>query len=83
MNAKMFSRKCDWCENVEERVWTDSWTGTDLCIECLLLALPALTFSPSEGDTLRTALQARCADRRDEEELPWSLQWEEDLHGQR
>lgn len=57
--------ECAHCARLEERVWTDSFTGTDLCIQCLIdLPLSLLTNSPAtEGDNLDPLLT-------DEEEAP-------------
>lgn len=60
--------ECDWCDGYEERVFTDSTTGMDLCLECLSKTAPHITMSPSEtGDNLRDALTkhvgAQCKDK--------------------
>jgi hypothetical protein len=46
-------KTCDNCEGVEERVFTDSWTGKELCSMCLVGIINQVTMSPaSEGDNL-------------------------------
>lgn len=51
-------KDCDSCGSSETRLFTDSWTGLELCIECLLKALPSVTMSPEEeGDNLREELR--------------------------
>jgi hypothetical protein len=46
-------RDCDACGQSEERLFTDSWTGKELCISCLAPAINQLALSPaSEGDNL-------------------------------
>lgn len=49
---------CDNCEAVEERVFTDTETGTELCLECLGKVAAHVTNSPrSEGDNLGEVLE--------------------------
>ena len=53
-------KECDNCEHLEERIFTDSWTGMNLCLTCIDQAqLPwLLTNSPvSEGDNLEQLLE--------------------------
>lgn len=51
-------KTCDHCEGTEERVFTDSWTGMDLCLTCLSDVAWQLTMSPaSEGDNLTDLLK--------------------------
>lgn len=75
----LFIRECDWCKNYEERTFTDSWTGMELCCECVSRVAYYTTNSPaSEGDNLPIELMARAGDRRywdedeDEDEGDWS-----------
>lgn len=43
--------KCDACGVLEERTFRDSWTGKELCPECLSEVLNEVTCSPAtEGD---------------------------------
>lgn len=50
-------RDCDNCGRAEERLFTDSWTGEELCIECLRPVLGRLALSPAEdGDNLAELL---------------------------
>lgn len=49
----LFMDECDACGALEERVFTDSWTGKELCAECLGTIINEVTNSPcSEGDNL-------------------------------
>lgn len=49
--------ECDACGNEEERIWTDSFTGKELCNECISTVAQKLTNSPaSEGDNLKAEL---------------------------
>lgn len=51
-------RQCEVCENVEERVFTDSWTGKEMCIFCLAPIAERITSSPaSEGDNLKKLIR--------------------------
>lgn len=53
----MLSRECDHCGSLEERVFTDSWTGLELCCTCLHQVIGDVTMSPaSEGDNLKKVL---------------------------
>lgn len=46
-------RDCDACGRIEERVFTDSWTGKDLCLTCLHdIGVGQIAMTPSEGDNL-------------------------------
>jgi hypothetical protein len=63
----LFIRKCQACGSPEERVFTDSWTGTELCLMCLIEVANYVTMSPmSEGDNLKQVLRER-TDYEDEE----------------
>lgn len=44
----VFLRTCDNCQQPEERTFTDSWTGKELCIECLAPVINQITLSPAE-----------------------------------
>lgn len=49
----LFMRDCAACGASEERVFEDSWTGTELCLPCLMQIGDRLTMSPgSEGDNM-------------------------------
>lgn len=49
----IFLRCCDNCNASEERVFTDSWTGQEFCLECLSAVARHVTNSPqTEGDNL-------------------------------
>lgn len=66
-----FYDECQWCKNVEERVFQDSWTGMELCLQCLGRVADYVTNSPSsEGDNLPIELMTRAGDLRswDEDE---------------
>lgn len=61
MGRRLFSalllKDCDACGSCESRLFTDSWTGLELCIECLTKVLPSTTMSPEEeGDNLKEEL---------------------------
>jgi|688.fasta_scaffold165249_3 hypothetical protein len=50
-------KSCDACDTSETRLYTDSWTGLELCTECLIAVLPSVTMSPEEeGDNLKKEL---------------------------
>lgn len=52
------SAECDACGAVEERCWSDSWTGKSLCHGCLSPVIDRLANSPaSEGDNLVAELR--------------------------
>lgn len=54
----LFIRKCQACGSPEERVFTDSYTGVELCLGCLSEVANYVTFSPmSEGDNLKQVLK--------------------------
>lgn len=49
----LFLKECNQCGGIEERVFTDSWTGKELCLSCLIPIGDRITMSPaSEGDNL-------------------------------
>lgn len=49
----VFLEDCDGCLASEERVFTDSWTGKELCASCLSEIIDEVTNSPgTEGDNL-------------------------------
>lgn len=53
------SHECSNCGHVEERIFTDSWSGKELCLECILSIGNDLTNSPaSEGDNIEELLNA-------------------------
>lgn len=55
----MFLHDCEVCGATEERIFTDSFSGKEFCIECLSKVLTKLTNSPgSEGDNLDAELKA-------------------------
>lgn len=65
-----FLHDCDACGASEERMFTDSWTGLELCLSCLHLVAYRTTNSPhSEGDNLKTLLREHDLHEFDEEEL--------------
>lgn len=48
---------CDVCGASEERVWTDSFTGMEVCQQCLHPAIGQITNSPhSERDNIKDLL---------------------------
>jgi hypothetical protein len=53
-----FLKVCNACDGSETRLFTDSWTGLELCTECLTAVLPRVTMSPEEeGDNLKGELR--------------------------
>lgn len=51
MGIVLFLEECNACGALEERVFTDSWTGKEICAACLGYVLDYVTNSPaSEGD---------------------------------
>ena len=51
-------KNCDVCGGLEERLFTDSWTGLEICLSCLYPVVGSIAMSPaSEGDNLRTLLE--------------------------
>lgn len=49
----VFLSECKACGAYEERVFEDSWTGVELCLDCLCQIAEQITNSPaSEGDNL-------------------------------
>lgn len=65
----LFMDECDACGALEERVFTDSWTGKQLCASCLYEIIGDVTNSPaSEGDNLvKLLVDHGLADAEDEE----------------
>ncbi len=56
----LFLKKCDNCGHQEERVFTDSWTGIDVCCSCLYEVIGNVNQSPaSEKDNLYEVLTDR------------------------
>lgn len=50
-------RECEQCDVPEERLFTDSYTGMELCLGCLSPIASQITNSPeSEGDNLAELL---------------------------
>ena len=65
----LFLHDCDNCGYSEERVFTDSLTGTELCLPCLTQIAGQINLTPSEsGDNLEELLQGVDTDTRTE---PW------------
>lgn len=47
------TRRCNVCDQPEERVFEDSYTGTEICLDCLSQMLNDITNSPvTDGDNL-------------------------------
>jgi hypothetical protein len=66
----VFLHECGWCKRDEERLFTDSWTGVELCLACLGRVSDYVTNSPaSEGDNLPEELLIRAGDLR-----PWYME---------
>lgn len=69
MFGLMLLKECQWCGGVESRLFTDSWTGLELCIDCLSKSVDHITFSPEdEGDNIEDALRQTVGPRYDEED---------------
>jgi hypothetical protein len=47
ITAMIASHECENCESVEERVFTDSWTGMELCPTCLAGIINEVNMSPA------------------------------------
>lgn len=63
-------KRCESCDSREERVFTDSWMGLDLCPTCLAGVINQVTMSPAtEGDNLKALLDAA-----DEDGTAWLAQ---------
>lgn len=64
----LFMEECGACGALEERTFTDSWTGKELCAACLGEIIDEVTNSPaSEGDNLvRLLIEHGLADEDDE-----------------
>lgn len=72
MFGLMLLKECSWCAGLESRLFTDSWTGLELCIECLSQSINNITFSPEDdeyGDNIRQALRETVGPAWDEEEV--------------
>lgn len=55
-----FLKECTFCGSSETRLFTDSWSGQELCLECLSSVAAYVTMSPEEeGDNLVKELEAR------------------------
>lgn len=64
----LFMDECQACGALEERVFNDSWTGLELCCECLGEVINDVTNSPcSEGDNLKSLLNEYGAEFEEEE----------------
>ncbi len=51
-------KSCDACGDSETRLYTDSWTGLELCTGCLVAVLHKVTMSPEEEvDNLKKELR--------------------------
>lgn len=56
----VFMKDCSYCGATEERVFTDNWTGKQLCLSCLATVAMYVTNSPAtEGDNLMEELKSR------------------------
>ena len=51
MYGLMLLKECQWCSGVETRLFTDSWTGKELCIECMAHVINHVTFDPEEEES--------------------------------
>ena len=59
----LFLHDCMACGFAEERTFTDSYTGIELCLSCLGKVVNQTTNSPaSEGDNLTDVLSAELGD---------------------
>jgi len=58
VNELFLMHNCDQCEGLEERVFTDSWTGKELCLSCLHPIVGQIAMSPqTEKDNLESLLE--------------------------
>lgn len=49
--------RCNQCGNLEERTFTDSWTGKELCLTCLYPIIGKVSQAPqTESDNLEDLL---------------------------
>jgi len=62
MFGLLLLKECDACFGTETRLFTDSWTGLELCIECLIKVLPHTTLDPEDGDNLKKVLREALGD---------------------
>lgn len=70
----LFLDECNACLSLEERTFTDSWTGKEFCASCLAEIINEVTNSPcSEGDNLFQLMREH--DMMDEEEYQEAIQW--------
>lgn len=54
------AKECDWCGDITNRSFTDSWTGQELCLTCVSKVAEHVTQSPhEEGDNLKEELELR------------------------
>lgn len=54
----LLMNNCTHCDGLEERLFTDSWTGMELCLSCIYPIVGKITMSPqTEGDNLPTLLK--------------------------
>lgn len=54
----LLMNNCDHCDSLEERLFTDSWTGKELCLSCLYPIVGKIAMSPqTEGDNLAQLLE--------------------------
>lgn len=71
LSIMIASRECTVCASIEERIFTDSWSGKDLCLACLGTIWQDLTNSPaSEGDNLNELIKAHLDDEWEEVDEP-------------
>lgn len=66
----VFLHDCDSCDSTVERIFTDSWTGKELCLDCLSEVVGDVSMSPGdEGDNLLSLLIGKELIENDKEQL--------------
>lgn len=50
MITTLFLKECNHCGGLETRLFIDSWTGTEVCIDCLSQVIDNVTMSPEDEE---------------------------------
>lgn len=68
----VFLHDCEACEATVERVFTDNWTGKELCLDCLSEVVGEVNMSPGyDGDNLLSLLLEHRLIEDDKEQLAY------------